>query len=256
MLDSKTPEIQNRRGRGSSSNLAAKVEPQSSETHDDPGMELVSLTKKVEEGEGPWLVSYADMMTLLMGFFALIASFSKPDVKEFEKVQQSAAEHFGGEFQKPYEELTKKIQKIVDENNLQNKVEVTREADGVSIRFDGQIFFDSGEFIVKNDGKAAMDKLLVGLGQDIHGHRALIEGHTDNAPIRHTIIASNWELSGIRAARIAQIFETHGFGKEQITILGWGETKPLVPNEDTNKVPIPNNQAKNRRVLIKLSKTL
>ena len=55
---------------------------------------------KKDEGEGPWLVSYADLMTLLMGFFALIASFSKPDVKAFEEVKKSAAERFGGSYRR------------------------------------------------------------------------------------------------------------------------------------------------------------
>lgn len=220
----------------------------------DTGMELMNSSKKVEEGEGPWLVSYADMMTLLMGFFALIASFSKPDVKEFEKVQESATERFGGEFQKPYQGLSDKIKKIVKENDLDKKVKVIREADGVTVKFDGMIFFNSGEFVVKNEGKDVVDKLLGALKKEIPSHKVLIEGHTDNIPISHDIIASNWELSGIRAARLAQIFEVHGFTKQQLTIVGWGETKPEVPNQNKQGQPIPENQAKNRRVIVKISK--
>ena len=232
------------------------VAVQNDEFHEDPGMALMSdgAAKKVEEGEGPWLVSYADMMTLLMGFFALIASFSKPDIQAFEKVQESATEQFGGEFKKPYEELKDKIEKILNENQLQEQVKVSRAADGVTIKVDGTLFFNSGEFLVKTEGRSVIDKLLTALKGEIPTHKVLIEGHTDNVPIAHSIIASNWELSGIRAARIAQIFETYGFNKSQLTIIGWGETKPEVPNTDGNGVGIPLNQAKNRRVLLKIYK--
>ncbi len=222
----------------------------------DPGLAFFSHDqgKKAEEGEGPWLVSYADLMTLLMGFFALIASFSKPDIKAFEQVQESATQQFGGEFKKPYQELADKLEKIVQQNNLQKQVVVIREADGVTVKLDGTLFFNSGEFVVKSEGRGVIDKLLVTLRGEIPSYKALIEGHTDNVPIAHSIIASNWELSGIRAARIAQIFESYGFSKKQLTIMGWGETKPEVSNVDAHGVGIAENQAKNRRVLLKISK--
>lgn len=235
-----------------------KVVPPSSEDHSgsttDHDFMSYESAKKVEEGEGPWLVSYADMMTLLMGFFALIASMSKPDIKEFEKVQESVSEQFGGEFKKPYEDLANRIEEVIKKNNLENQVKVSRAADGVTVKFDGTLFFNSGEFVVKEQGRTVIDKVLGALKVEIPNYKTLVEGHTDNIPISHNIIASNWELSAIRAARIAQIFETYGFKKEQLTIMGWGETKPEVPNSDSNGISLPENQAKNRRVLIKIYK--
>jgi len=249
------PELKDKRGKAD-----FKVVPEehhdSEDHHDDPGMGFMSHgeAKKPEEGEGPWLVSYADMMTLLMGFFALIASFSKPDAQSFEKVQESAVERFGGDYQKPNQALADKIEKVIQEKHLQDQVKVTRAADGVTVKFDGTLFFNSGEFTVKPEGREVISGLLGALSAEIPTHKVLIEGHTDNVPITHNIIASNWELSGIRAARIAQILETHGFKKQQLTIMGWGETKPEVPNFDDKGVAIPENQTKNRRVIFKIHK--
>ncbi len=55
----------------------------------------------------------------------------------------------------------------------------------------------------------------------------------------------------IQPATIAQLIEGRSFKKEQPTIQGWGETKPEVTNLDSTGQPIIENQAKNRRVIVK-----
>lgn len=225
--------------------------------HDDHDkMSFGHHAKKGEEGEGPWLVSYADMMTLLMGFFALIASFSKPDQQEFEKVKQAATEYFGGEYEQPYQELEETLKDIVKKENLQEKVSVQSDATGVSLTFTGTFFFDSGEFVVKPEASSVVEKMVIAINKNAKGYDAIIEGHTDPRPISHPIVASNWELSAIRAARVAKIFEAHEFKKEQLTIMGWGETKPQFANLNKDGSPNLENQAKNRRVVIKIFKPL
>lgn len=212
--------------------------------------------KKGEEGEGPWLVSYADMMTLLMGFFALIASFSKPDQKEFTRVQEAAVEYFGGKVDKPYEELEKNLDQVIKKNHLDKMVKISSSSEGVAITFNGAFFFESGDFIPKAGSKEVLAKLISTIKSSSSSYYALVEGHTDPRPINHPIIASNWELSGIRAARIAMLFEDQGFKKEQLTIMGWGETKPEFRNYNPDGTDNTENQTKNRRVVIKVYKPL
>lgn len=222
-------------------------------SHDMDDVHFEEHSKKVEEGEGPWLISYADMMTLLMGFFALIASFSKPDIKSFEEVKKSAVEKFGGEYSEPYAELEKNINQAIKAAGADGKVKVTRGADGVTLKFEGASLFESGSFTVNADGAVVINSIVKGLTGNLNTYKVTIEGHTDNVPITHPIIASNWELSAIRAARVAQLIEQHGFKKEQLTIQGWGETKPELPNMGKNGETLVENQAKNRRVIIKIS---
>lgn len=232
------------------------VESESSD-HDEHHEDLSGgHGKKVEEGEGPWLVSYADMMTLLMGFFALIASFSKPDAKEFDKVAAASSKFFGGKYEAPYEKLSESMNKVIRENKLEDNVKIEVGPEGVEMTFTGTMFFDSGGIKVKEEAAELLNKLSSAIKKETSNFSAIIEGHTDNAPINHEIIASNWELSGIRAARIAKIFEDNGFSKKQLTIIGWGETRPIVSNENPDGTPNIENRTKNRRVVIRVYKEL
>lgn len=209
-------------------------------------------SKKVEEGEGPWLVSYADLMTLLMGFFALIASMSTISKEKLDKVKESAAETFGAKYEKPYEKLGQDIADFIKANHLEDKVQVSISSNGAELTFTGTMFFESGDFIVKNEAKEIMGQLAVIIKNQPHKYKALIEGHTDSAPISHPIIASNWELSGIRAARIAQIFEGVGFLRNQLTIIGWGDTRKVANDTNTDGSLNPQISAKNRRVVLRV----
>lgn len=222
------------------------------EAHDDHDDLMAGPHKKGEEGEGPWLVSYADLMTLLMGFFALISSFSSVNQEKFEKVKESASESFGGTYEMPYAGLSESLKAFLKENGLEGQVQIITGADGVQLIFSGTMFFDSGDFHVKSDASELMKKLATKIKEEPQEYKTLIEGHTDSVPISHPIIASNWELSGLRASRIAQIFEFNGFKKEHLTIIGWGETKPAYLEETPDGLPIVENRAKNRRVVLKI----
>lgn len=62
-----------------------------SEYFADENLAYTRLAKKhveIEESESNWLVSYADMMTLLVGFFAMLLAFSKIDSVAFEKIKR------------------------------------------------------------------------------------------------------------------------------------------------------------------------
>lgn len=231
-----------------------KPTPSHSESAEHDYDHLPPVIIKKEEGEGPWLVSYADLMTLLMGFFALIASMSTPDQKKMEEVKKSAAERFGGHYEQPYEDLEKKLKKVLASKGLDKQVQIEASYDGVTMTFTGTLFFDSGDYKVKPEAVGIVGKLAGTIKQEAQNYDIKVEGHTDDAPISHPIISSNWELSGIRAARIAQVFESQGFKKSQLNLLGWGETKPVAPNENPDGSPNLENRTKNRRVVIKVYK--
>lgn len=71
-----------------------------------------------EETEGVWLISYADLMTLLMGFFALMVSMSTFEEDKFNAIAEQVAEFTGGEVESSYEELGKELEALIQEKKL------------------------------------------------------------------------------------------------------------------------------------------
>ena len=69
--------------------------------------------------ESNWLVSYADMMTLLCGFFIMLFSISKLDAPQYESVKQAVATQFGGTYEAPHQELAKFVTQIVQEAGVE-----------------------------------------------------------------------------------------------------------------------------------------
>lgn len=207
---------------------------------------------KVEEGEGPWLVSYADLMTLLMGFFALMLSFSKFDDNKFDAVREESSKLFGGEYVKPFEDLKREIQLVIEAKGLADQVTVEANPKGVGITFRGTVFFDIGLVSPRSEAVSLLNELVPVIKKEAEGFYILTEGHTDDTPITQGVISSNWELSALRASSITRIFESAGFDRAKLMAIGWSDTKPLVENRTADGEPIFENQSQNRRVVIQI----
>jgi chemotaxis protein MotB len=242
-----------------------------------PGKIPVPHVKHPEEegGEGNWLVSYADMMTLLVGFFVILLSFSSVDQGKMEEMKKSLTLEFGGVYQIPYGELADHIREQLKKMGLGDQFIIKQTESGIEISFMGAVFFETGSADIKSEGRALLDRLIdtvraegqrspppplppgaaAKADRDPFGFAVTVEGHTDDVPIGSGgLIRSNWELSSLRACRVLEVFGDSGFAKDKLTAVGYGETRPVVPNRDPSGVPIPANRSQNRRVVIKLQK--
>ena len=81
-----------------------------------------------------------------------------------------------------------------------------------------------------------------------------VEGHTDDSPISSERYPSNWELSAARASLVVRMLENKGFRKDRLSPQGFADSRPILPNRDEAGKPIPDNQAQNRRVVIRIAK--
>ncbi len=233
-----------------------KLVPPKKEAHVGRMMEIRRRSRGVmksgHDDESNWLVSYADMMTLLVGFFVMLQSFSKVDTAKYEAMKREATKVFGGEYKVPFESFSKKLKDVVKKESLHDQVFFNETDEGVNITFRGALFFESGSSNLKPEAASLLLKLIPTIAEQGRDFGIVVEGHTDNRPVNGGIYASNWELSSVRACSVLRLFEQKGFDRNKLKALGWGDTRPILPNTDAKGASLAENQAQNRRVVIRI----
>lgn len=259
----------------------------------------------VEEGAPEWMVTFGDMMSLLLTFFIMLLSMSHMDMVKYRQVAESLNGSFGSTKTETeqYEKRAKLIEKnisneqealkvaaeaiaeivkdsqlqkfikvefkddkvviegkvteqlkslesttlirqlnsVVESENMQDKVKVVVDPRGIAVRLTDKSLFSSGKASIKKQSY----KVLYKIGKVIREQpgAVLIEGHTDDIPIRTRQYPSNWELSSARAASVARfVLKFCKLDKTKVQIAGLADTKPLVPNTNAK------NRSLNRRV--------
>ena len=227
-----------------------------------------------------WMVTYSDMVTLILVFFILLFSMSQISHNKFEMVTESfqnrgvfdfypsivpldTPSSMGEEeeedddfFSLPTEvdfeievqedtlqPLIEEVESFLDEFQLHEVISATRTDLGVELVLQDSIFFNPGEAEILDEGRPFLTK--IGTLLSSINNNVKIEGHTDSRPINSYRYPSNWELSGARASVIVRYFiEEQELAEERFRIAGYGKTNPLVPNDSEE------NMNQNRRVEI------
>jgi chemotaxis protein MotB len=120
----------------------------------------------------------------------------------------------------------------------------------VYVSMSDRLLFKSGSAAVETKGQEAI-KLLAEVLNNNPDIEILVEGHTDNIPIKTAVFKDNWDLSVARATSIVRILtETHKIAPTRVTASGKGEFLPRASNDT------PEGRAMNRRTEIILSPRL
>lgn len=127
-------------------------------------------------------------------------------------------------------------------------VAVTPGQDSVRFRINNELLFGSGDANLSNGGHAVLDKLLPTLLAD-PALRLVVEGHTDSAPIQTARYPSNWELSTGRAASVARYLIERGVPPQRVQASGYADTRPVGGKDN------PVDRTVNRRVELILEKS-
>lgn len=238
-------------------------------------------------GSPAWMTTYSDMVTLLLTFFILLYSFSSVDLQRFQEVMSAIQHSFLGrtgilmgsteagnetgerldvsdyasqnfnlnlseqdlallEMMERLEETYEEVRVFFQNTGLDEDIMLRLEERGIVMELPEKILFDTGRAELKEEVLAMLDllaELISGLNNQV-----IVEGHTDNVPIKTFLYPSNWELSVARSVSVARYFvEVHHLSPERFIATGYGEYHPL----DTNETP--EGRARNRRVSIVLS---
>ncbi|ERI95520.1 putative chemotaxis protein MotB [Clostridiales bacterium oral taxon 876 str. F0540] len=226
-----------------------------------------------------WLLTYSDLITLLMIFFIVMYSFSNLDKQKYKQIAAGLGKAMGGggytligedsgtaidetwmnqdtnivnmEEESKLEKMKDIIDNYLKESGLSESVVTKVEERGLVLSFKDSLFFDSG----KADIKTEQVKKLVEIGRIlnqplINDSYIRVEGHTDNVPINTYLFKSNWDLSVIRASNVAQLLITQsGIKPGRISATGYGEFRPRSSNNTEE------GKANNRRVDIIIMNT-
>ena len=219
-----------------------------------------------DEGGGSpaWMTTFGDMMTLLLVFFVLLYSFSSMDVEKFKGFISALQSQLGileggqtisenpnidaGTLGQDYAQAPQNIREImrelnnyIEDNNLSDRVDVENKRKGLVISLTGEILYQQGRADIRDQGRevlAMISDILRDVPNDI-----MIEGHTDDVPIRTDEFPSNWELSTARAVNVIKfLIEERNFEPARLSAAGYSEYRPVADNDTAE------GRAENRRV--------
>lgn len=209
-----------------------------------------------DDGEGNWLVSYADMMTLIASFFIIVSAMSSPDPSKFEKLKKATAESMGGEYVNPYNAIRKQLEDEISGAFTTNNISVLTLLDGIKIVINSHTFFSPGSYELKQDALTVIKNIGKVLVETPTQFKIIVEGHTDDVPMVSTSIPSNWELSFRRASEVVKMFEEMGIAKNRLRPSGLAETEPVVEVSGLDGEALRAARDANRRIVIRIKKTL
>ncbi len=214
-----------------------------------------------------WLLTYADMITLLTAFFLMMYSMSVVSKGKFTAMAASVRSGFGSvltggdgilnssgrpttkKTPSPYQESMQNLRQYVEQNQLRGRITARSDERGIVISLAADnLLFERGQAQVLPQNAAALDKVAQIIKSV--GNQVEIEGHTDDLPIHTAQFPSNWELSAGRAAAVLRrLTEQSGLPPARFRAAGYADTRPVVPNQSDAE------RARNRRVDIVILKT-
>ena len=233
-----------------------------------------------------WLLTYADMITLLLALFVVLFSISAVNVSKFKTLKQTLEQAFsphilsgGGSIipnggseatthkaaaaiaalatqradattmhaeEEQFQRLKEKLDSYAREHGFSESIETTITRRGLVIRL-------LTDRVLFNSGSAVLKPEAAPLLTEIanlvnldRSHAISVEGNTDDVPISTSQFPSNWELSVARATGVVRFMIGQGVAARRLEASGVAGERPIAPNSTEG------GRSRNRRVEIAL----
>lgn len=220
-----------------------------------------------------WLLTYADLITVLLVFFIVMYSMSQADQEKFSVLAEALQEAFGmsgrmsgevdvnqfdlngffgdldegsglgdGDFElESLRSIGHRLASWAVQRDLGGEVRIVLSGRGLVVSFQEAVFFELGKADINEDSRQVLREIasfLKEIKNDVN-----VEGYTDDLPIQTVEFPSNWELAARRATNVGRfLIEDAGLQPHRISATSYGEHRPSYPN-DTDE-----HRARNRRV--------
>ena len=207
------------------------------------------------EEDQEWLLTYSDMITLLLAFFAMLIAVSQTDIALWEQMKQGMRSDVAGKekVETPLAEIKIDLDSLLLEERNQGLVGIVLDKNGIVLSFNSSSLYNSGEAILLPSGERIITKVTQALNAlGYYQFRVDVEGHSDNVPISTPRFPSNWELSVARASEVVKFFIREGVDADRLKASGYADTKPVLPHVDEFGRDIVENRAANRRIVIRI----
>lgn len=217
------------------------------------------LNHEDDDSADRYLITYADLITLLLGLFIILYAISNVDSAKYDNLTTALGNVFGSAKFKietsspipislndkysiaPLDYWKQELNDIINTNELNSSISVEDNERGVTIRILDDILFPSGEAELKIKAQEVLNlvaEVIKKLPNDIR-----VEGHTDNIAINSIKYPSNWHLSIARALNAAyHLIQAEEINPDKISVVGYSEYNPIADNLTSE------GRAKNRRV--------
>jgi len=224
-----------------------------------------------EHPDERWVISYADLVTLLFGFFIILYATADANEVKMEALSRGLAEAFNvgvtegdgegsffdggtgiiperneaGSLDFDLERVRQLIEEQSFEAGLRGQILVSRDDDRITIRLADNLVFPSASADIRSEARALLAIVAAAVNQT--GNEIRVEGHTDNIPLVTEKYPSNWELASARATAVLRLLtEELGVDPARAFAAGFGEFRPIASNLT------PEGRALNRRADIVL----
>lgn len=207
-----------------------------------------------------WLLTYADLITLLLIFFVIMYSVTSLNISKFHDLAQSLNEAMGSAGtilssqnsqgstgilqqtsvtssansqtqqvnQAGIDNLYRRIEQYIRTHHLQSQVTAYMVPQGVRVSINAQALFPSGSDVLQPDALTLLDGLTPLLQQVTNDIE--VQGFTDNVPIRTAQYPSNWFLSVARSAMVADYLTHQGIDPTRLVAMGYSKYRPVASN--------------------------
>ncbi|NNK56859.1 MAG: OmpA family protein [Desulfofustis sp.] len=214
----------------------------------------------------PWLITYSDLITLLLTFFVLLMSMADLDPVRFNEASNSLKGAFGIRqqppgtdviipvFPAPSAELDPYSRSLI--NNLQHSLKLrfekldgevsaietfTPDSDTLLVRIHETLLFSPGSAALRSGSHAFLETIAESIRH--HPIDVRIEGHADKSAVESSQFENSWELSTARAVSVLRhLVEQKMLGVERMSAVGYGAERPV------SKDPGDSKSHLNRRV--------